>query len=406
MSQQTVAIVGAGLGGFQVAAVLRDLQFPGRVVLIGDEPHAPYHRPPLSKSFLLGTTDEAKLAMRPGTFYTDKRIELITGKRAVAIDRAHQKLALEDDSVIEYDHLVLATGARGRPLPVAGADLAGVHFLRTVDDARVLRESLGKRRRVVVIGAGFIGLEFAAGALKYGADVTVVEVADRPMARVVSAPMSAIFAREFANMNVRMMFNTQVMHLLGEGGRVTGVETVDGQVMDCDLVVIGIGVIANVELAATCNLDVQNGIVVDEHLLTADPNISAVGDCAAHPNAFANGTVRIESVQNATDQGRCVAGRIAGRAAPFGAVPWFWSDQGSLKLQIAGLSGGFDRTVVRGDPGGTSCAVFCYSKERLLAVETVNRPADHMAARRLIGGRVTLTAEQAADESFDLKSCR
>lgn len=403
MSQQTVAIVGAGLGGFQVAAVLRDLQFPGRVVLVGDEPHAPYHRPPLSKSFMLGTTEESKLGMRPPTFYADKRIELITGKRAVAVDRAHCKLALEDDSVIEYDHLVLATGARNRPLPVPGTDLGGVHFLRTVGEARRLRASLASVKKVVVIGAGFIGLEFAASALESGVEVTVIEVADRPMARALSVPMSAVFARELTRMNVRLLFNTQVMRLIGAGARVTGVETVEGQLVPCDLVVIGVGVIPNVELAATCNLDVQNGIVVDEHLLTADSSISAVGDCAAHPSAHADGIVRIESVQNATDQGRCVAGRIAGRPSRFTAVPWFWSDQGDLKLQIAGLTAGCDRTVVRGDPTSTSCAVFCFRGERLLGVETVNRPADHMAARRLIANHVQLSAEQAADERFDLK---
>jgi 3-phenylpropionate/trans-cinnamate dioxygenase ferredoxin reductase subunit len=215
--------------------------------------------------------------------------------------------------------------------------------------------------------------------------------------------MSAVFARELARMNVRLLFNTQVMRLMGAGAKVTGVETVEGQVVPCDLVVIGIGVIPNVELAATCNLDVQNGIVVDERLLTVDSSISAVGDCAAHPSAHADGIVRIESVQNATDQGRCVAGRIAGRPSRFTAAPWFWSDQGDLKLQIAGLTAGCDRTVVRGDQTSTSCAVFCFRGERLLGVETVNRPADHLAARRLIANHVQLSAEQAADERFDLK---
>jgi 3-phenylpropionate/trans-cinnamate dioxygenase ferredoxin reductase subunit len=396
--QATVAIVGGGLAGFQVAASLREFGFSGRVVLIGDEPHRPYQRPPLSKAYLLGAIEEARLPMRPEAFYQDRRIELMLGKRAVAIDRAHHKLALDDDSVIAYEHLVLAVGARNRPLPVPGADLDGVFFLRTLDEARALRARLGSAKSAIVVGAGFIGLEFAMGARKLGLDVTVIEVADRPMARALSREMSALFMREHAASGVRFLLNTQVMRLIGNAGRVSGVETVEGQEISGELVLIGIGVIPNVELAATCDLELRDGILVNEQLASADERISAIGDCAAHPNPYTADTVRIESVQNATDQGRCVAARIAGRPLPFNFVPWFWSDQGHLKLQIAGIAAGSDRTVVRGDPGGSSCSVFCYRGGRLLAVETVNRPADHMAARRLLGNHVSPTAEQAADE--------
>jgi 3-phenylpropionate/trans-cinnamate dioxygenase ferredoxin reductase subunit len=403
MPEPAVVIVGAGTAGFQVAAGLRDLRYEGRVILVGDEDCGPYHRPPLSKTYLLGTTDDARVAMRPEVFYNDRKIELRTGQRAVAIDRTHRKLALDDDTVIPYTHLVLAVGARNRPLPVSGAELNGVFFLRTLDEARALRARLARARNAVVIGAGFIGLEFASAARKSGVAVTVIDVADRPMARALSAEMSNVFTREHAKAGVRFLFNTQVMRLMGAAGHVTGVETVEGEVLDADLVVIGIGVIPNVELAATCDLDIRNGIVVDEQLLTGDPNISAVGDCAAHPNPFAPGMTRIESVQNATDQGRCVAARIAGRPSAFCAVPWFWSDQGDLKLQIAGIATGCERVIVRGDPASASCAAFCFSGERLLAVETVSRPADHMAARHLIAHRAMLTPEQAADESFDLK---
>jgi 3-phenylpropionate/trans-cinnamate dioxygenase ferredoxin reductase subunit len=403
MSESTVAIVGTGLGGFQVAAALREQHFSGRIVLVGDEPHAPYQRPPLSKAYLLGAMDEARLAMRPAGFYQERQIELLTGKRAVAIDRTHRKLALDDESVIEYGHLVLATGARNRPLPVPGADLEGVHFLRTVDEARVIRERLGQAKRAVVIGAGFIGLEFASSARKAGLDVTVIDVADRPMARALSTEMGRIFTREHTAAGVKLLFNTQIMRILGEGGHVTGVETVEGLKIPGELVVIGIGVIPNVELAATCNLEVRNGILVDDCLLTKDPNISAVGDCTAHPNPYTSDVVRLESVQNATDQGRCVAARIMGKRAPYHAVPWFWSDQGDLKLQIAGLMIGHDRVIMRGDPAGKSATVFCFCGERLIAVETVNRPADHMVARRLIGSGARLTPAQAADESVDLK---
>jgi 3-phenylpropionate/trans-cinnamate dioxygenase ferredoxin reductase component len=400
----TVAIVGAGLAGFQVASVLRDQQYQGRVVLIGDEPHRPYHRPPLSKAYLLNAPDELSVAMRPDAFYADKKIEIMTSIRAVSIDRTHRKLALDNGSVIDFEHLVLAVGARNRTLHVPGYDLNGVFFLRHLEEARALRVRLHKAKQAVVIGAGFIGLEFASAALKLGVAVTVLEVADRAMSRALSAPMSTLFSREHSKSGMRFLFNTQLKRLIDDEGRVAGVETVDGTVIDADLVLIGIGVIPNVELAATCNLEIRNGIAVDANLATADPNISAVGDCASYPSPYTTEEfVRLESIQNATDQARCVAARILGRPLPYSAVPWFWSDQGALKLQIAGLTVGHDEAVVRGDPAGTSCSVFCFRGGRLLGVETVNRPADHMAARRLVGNHIALSPAQAADETVDLK---
>jgi 3-phenylpropionate/trans-cinnamate dioxygenase ferredoxin reductase component len=400
----TVAIVGAGLAGFQVASVLRDQHYEGRVVLIGDEPHRPYHRPPLSKAYLLNAPDELSVAMRPDAFYADKKIEVMTSIRAVSIDRTHRKLALDNGSVVDFEHLVLAVGARNRTLHVPGYNLNGVFFLRHLEEARALRVRLHKAKQAVVIGAGFIGLEFASAALKLGVAVTVLEVADRAMSRALSAPMSTLFSREHAKSGMRFLFNTQLKRLIDDEGRVAGVETVDGTVIDADLVLIGIGVIPNVELAATCNLEIRNGIAVDANLATADPNISAVGDCASYPSPYTTEEfVRLESIQNATDQARCVAARILGRPLPYSAVPWFWSDQGPLKLQIAGLTVGHDEAVVRGDPAGTSCSVFCFRGGRLLGVETVNRPADHMAARRIVGNHIALSPAQAADEGVDLK---
>jgi len=404
MSESTVAIVGAGLAGFQVASSLRDLKYPGRIVLIGEESHRPYQRPPLSKGYLVDTLDESRLSMRPDAYYADKHIEMLASTRAVAIDRSHRKLALDNGSVIDFEHLVLAVGARNRPLHVPGYDLNGVYFLRHLDEARALRVRMHKAKQAVVIGAGFIGLEFASSAMKLGVQVTVLEVADRPMSRALSVPMSQLFMREHAKSGMRLSFETQVKGLLGDEGRVAAVETVDGTVLEADLVLIGIGVIPNVELAATCNLALRNGIAVDGNLATADPHISAVGDCASFPSAFSSEEfVRLESVQNATDQGRCVAARIMGRPQPYSAVPWFWSDQGPLKLQIAGLTAGHDETVIRGDSAGISCSMFCFRGGRLLGVESVNRPADHMVSRRLLGNRAPLTPAQAADESFDLK---
>jgi 3-phenylpropionate/trans-cinnamate dioxygenase ferredoxin reductase subunit len=404
-STPSVVIGGAGLGGFQVGAALREMGYAGRIVIVGDEPYRPYHRPPLSKAYLMGATDDGKVAMRPDAFYADKKIELLTGRQVVALDRGHHHVALDDDSVLEYGHFVFAVGARNRPLPVHGAQARGVYYLRTLDEARALKTALGTARNAVVIGAGFIGLEFAAAAAKRGVAVTVIEVADRPMARALSPGIAAIFAREHIRNGVRFMFNSQVLHILTEADSVSAVETVEHERVPADVVVIGIGVQPNVEVAAAAGLDVRNGIVVDDRLSTSDTDVSAVGDCAAHPNPFAEGsTVRIESVQNATDQARCVAARLVGKPGRYASVPWFWSDQGDLKLQIAGLTTGCDEVVTRGDVSGTSCAAFCFRQGRLLGVETVNRPADHMVARRLIGQHVSLTPAQAADEHFDLKA--
>jgi 3-phenylpropionate/trans-cinnamate dioxygenase ferredoxin reductase subunit len=404
-SETGIVIAGAGLGGFQVAAALREMGHQGRIVLVGDEPQRPYHRPPLSKGYLLGAVDDGKTAMRPESFYADKRIELLTGRKVIALDRAHHHAALDDDRVLEYGQFVFAVGARNRPLPVHGADLRGVYHLRTLDEARALKAALGTAKNAVVIGAGFIGLEFAAAATKLGVAVTVIEVADRPMARALSPEIAAIFTREHAKSGMRFMFNSQVLHILGEAGRAVVVETVEHERVPADVVVIGIGVQPNVEVAAAAGLDVRNGIVVDEMLRTSDPNVSAVGDCAAHPNPFAAGNlVRLESVQNATDQARCVAARLTGKPASYASVPWFWSDQADLKLQIAGLTNGFDRLVVRGDSSGTACSAFCFREGRLVGVESVNRPGDHMLARRLVGQHAALSPAQAADESFDLKA--
>ena len=405
MTQPTVAIIGAGQAGLQVAVSLREQHYDGRVILVGDEPHAPYQRPPLSKAYLLGEAGEAQVTLRPAAFFKQHGIELVTGKRAVAIDRTRRRVGLDDDTAIEYEHLVLATGARNRPLPVPGAELQNVYFLRTLDEASTLRARMADAKNAVVIGAGFIGLEFAASASKLGLNVTVLDVADRPMARAVSKTMSAVFAREHEKSGVKLSFDTQVIRLLGQEGRVSAVETVDRKLLPADLVVIGIGVIPNVELAATGNLPVENGVVVDEFLQTCDSHISAVGDVAAHPNPYAHlPRLRLESVQNATDQGRCVALRIMGKPARYDALPWFWSFQGNLKLQMAGLPGAGCEEVARGDVNGTALTVFLFREGKLVCVETLNRAGDHMLARKLLANRVALTPQQAADPQFDLKS--
>lgn len=432
----SVVIAGAGQGGFQVAASLREAGFPGRIVLVGDEPGLPYQRPPLSKAYLLGETTAERLRFRQAPWYAEHRIELRPGERVVAVDRAARRVVLASGETLPYGHLVLATGARDRRLAVPGADLPGVMSLRTLEDADRLRPRLLAARDVAVVGAGFIGLEAAAVAARLGSRVHVVELAARPMARAVSPEISAFFHAAHAGMGTGILFSASVTRILahpadpprsraagavrpaagerteadGPGatdgdGRVTGVETADGLRLPADLVVVGIGIVPNVELAAEAGLAVENGVVVDELLSTEDPAVSAIGDCAAFPCRHAGGArVRLESVQNAADQARCVAARLVGRPAPYAAVPWFWSDQGPLKLQMVGLTAGHDTAVLRGDPDSGSFSVFCFRGGRLVGVESVNRPADHLAGRRLLAGAADLTPAQVADPAFDLKA--
>lgn len=400
-----IVVAGAGQAGFQVAASLREAGYAGRVVLFGEEAELPYQRPPLSKAYLDGRADDESLQLRPRSFFDEHRIEYIAGERLARIDRRARSVELCSGRSLAYDHLVLATGSRNRTLPVAGVDLDGVVQLRTLKDAADLKQKLPDVRRVAVIGAGFIGLEFAAVAAGRGMTVTVIEATGRPMTRGLSPVMSAFFRKAHEGSGVRFLFDAVASRITGENGRVTGVDTADGGHVPADLVLVGIGVVPNVEAAVDAQLPVGNGILVDEQLLTGDPDISAVGDCASFPTRFAGGgRVRLESVQNAVDGAKAVAGRLAGRPTPHGAVPWFWSDQGPLKLQIAGLSVPHDRAVMRGDPASGAFSTFCFAGERLAGVESVNRPGDHMAARRVLAGLIPITPDEAADPRFDLKA--
>jgi 3-phenylpropionate/trans-cinnamate dioxygenase ferredoxin reductase subunit len=404
MPATVVAIIGAGQAGFQAAASLRDTGFAGRILLIGDEPVVPYQRPPLSKSYLAGESGVDDLWLRPAEFYAKRQIDLVYGDAVTAIDRGQRCLQLASGLAFAWDHLLFAAGAGCRPLAVPGAELDGVLALRTLADADALRQRLNEAREVVVVGAGFIGLEFAAVALARGTMVHIIEVTRQPMGRVVSEPVSRFFTEAHVGWGAEVALGTGVARILGAGGRVSGVETTDGRRIPADLVLICIGVIPNAELAGRAGLAVDNGIVVDEYLLTSDPAISAIGDCANFPTPFAPVRVRLESVQNAVDQGRCVADRLAGHPEPYRKVPWFWSDQGDLKLQIAGITTGHDMSVMRGRPADRNFSVFCFREGRLIGVESVNRTADHVVARRLLAGDPELSPEQAADESYDLRA--
>jgi 3-phenylpropionate/trans-cinnamate dioxygenase ferredoxin reductase subunit len=418
MADPVVAVIGAGQAGFQAASSLRQEGFAGRVVLIGDEPGLPYQRPPLSKSYLAGESGLDELWLRPEAFYEKQEIELITGEAVMAIDRPGRSIRLASGRTLGCDQIVLATGARYRPLPVPGAELDGVLPLRTLADADVLRQRLVQARDIVVVGAGFIGLEFAAVAIAAGAAVHIIEVTHHPMGRVVSVPTSRFFTEAHRSWGATISLGTGVSRILGDGRRATAVETSDGRVLPADLVLICIGVVPNAELAREAGLATDNGIVVDETLSTGAPEVSAIGDCANFPTRFASTgptghadtltgylRVRLESVQNGVDQAREVAARIAGkRVGPYDKVPWFWSDQRDLKLQIAGLTIGHDLAALRGHPDSGSFSVFCFAGDRLIGVESVNRPADHIIARRMLAGDPHLSPTQAADESYDLKA--
>ena len=406
-SIERIVIVGAGQAGFQAAASLREAGFSGSLTLVGEEAALPYQRPPLSKAYLAGKTDARGLLLRQESFFAEHRIDHRSGTRVTAIDRAERSLLLSDGDRLAYDHLILATGTRNRALPVQGADLAGVRQLRSLDDADALRSAIADSHRIVVVGAGFIGLEFAAVCAARGLSVTVIEAAERVMARAVSPETSEAFRTSHEEAGVTFLFGAGVTTLEGEAGRVAAVRTADGQSLPADLVLVGIGVVPNQELAAEAGLTVRDGIEVDAFLATSDPAISAIGDCVRFPSRFAAGMpggdrVRIESVQNAVDQGRCLAARLTGRPAAYDAVPWFWSDQGPRKLQIAGLAAPGDASVPR--RAGAGFSVFRFRDDALSAVESVDRPADHMAARRLLTSAKRLTPEQAADPNFDLKA--
>ncbi len=402
MAPGAVAIIGSGHAGFQVAASLRQLGFGEPIYLINDEGHLPYQRPPLSKAYLKGTGGPESLMFRPQKFYTDQNIELISD-RAVAIDRASRKLKLASGAALDYGHLVLATGARNRLLDIPNANLPEVRYLRILDDSEDLRKRMASSKHVVVIGAGFIGLEFAATARIKGLEVDVLELASRVMARAVTAEISEYFQERHAAAGVRIHLGVQATAIEASGDKVTGVSLSDGRHIPADLVVVGVGVLPNVELAAEAGLPVASGIIVNEHLLTADPDISAIGDCALFVSPRFGGSLRLESVQNATDHARCVAARLTGDDKVYDGQPWFWSDQGDDKLQIAGLTTGYDRVVLRGDPAQKAFSAFCYRAGQLVGIESVNRAGDHMFGRRLLPMDRSIEPEQAADQSFDLK---
>ncbi len=401
---ETIIVIGAGQAGVQLATTLRKLGFAGRLLLIGEESHLPYKRPPLSKAFLAGTVDRAALHVVPQSSLDKAEIEFIAGVSVAKIDRSTQHIELSDGRRLAYDKLALTTGCRARPLSLPGADRPNVFTVRTIDDVEALRLHCSEGKRAVVVGGGFIGLEMSAVLLKMGLKVTVLEGLPRVLARVTVPEVSAFFERIHREAGVDLRTEVKIEAFEGEP-QVSRVRLGDGSHVDADVVIVGIGQIPNSELAQAAGLAVDNGIVVDEHAQTSDADIVAAGDCSNHPNAFYDRRLRLESVQNAMEQSRAAAATLLGTPQPYHAVPWFWSDQYDLKLQMVGLSAGFDQLVLRGDPQSERSFCAFYLKDgHLIAADAVSRPQEFMFAKKLVALRAPLEAAQLADESIPLKS--
>ena len=398
-----VIIIGAGQAGGETAQRLRQGGFEGEITLIGEEPAAPYQRPPLSKAYLKGEYDIDRLMLRPASVYAEERIALLTKTRGVWIDRANRKVRVEGGRELPYDALVLATGAKPRKLPLVGADLDGVYLFRTAADVDAVRARFVSGAKLIVIGAGYIGLEVAAVARQCGLEVTVVETAVRPLARVTSPEVAGFFLDEHTRQGVRFVLGGQPALIKGQD-RVTGVALSDGAELPADLVIAGIGVTPDIAIAEQCGLTVNNGIVTDRHCRTSDPNIFAIGDCAARPMVHYEGRIaRLESVHNAVEGAKIVAATLTGGKEHTEEAPWFWSDQYDLKLQIAGLFHGYDHMVFRGVMADRAFAAFYYKGEKLIAVDAVNRPAEYLGAKMLIQTNRTLPPSVIEDMSRPMK---
>jgi 3-phenylpropionate/trans-cinnamate dioxygenase ferredoxin reductase subunit len=398
-----VVILGAGQAGGETALALRDLGYEGKITLVGDEPWLPYRRPPLSKAFLSGVIDIDSLLLASGEEYEQRGVEVRTGVRAEAIDRAAHVVRLNDGSELAYEKLVLALGGRPRRLPLPGAELGNVVCLRTADDATALRAALQPSRKMVLIGAGYVGLEVAAVAIRAGLSVTVLEAADRILARSASPEMSRFYHDIHAGEGVSIQVGQAPVAITGKDGVATGVELASGETIAADIVVVGVGLVPNVEIAEAAGVECENGIKIDENGQTSDPDILACGDCANQFFPELGRSYRLESVPAASGQAQAVAGTIVGEPEPYRDLPWFWSDQFDLKLQMAGLSQGYVRTVVRGNPESRAfCVFYLDDQSRVLAADAVNQPREHAQSKRLLGKSIGDRHGELADPTVAL----
>jgi len=398
-----VVIIGAGHAGGSAAAFLRQYGHTGPIVLVGDEPLVPYQRPPLSKAWLKGEADAESLSLKPAEWYEENDCRLILGATATALNRGARQVSLSNGATLDYDYLILASGARARMLPIPGAELKGVMALRTAADAEALKAALGPGKRLAIVGGGYVGLEVAASARALGADAVILEREPRVLARVACEALSTFFTDYHEARGVVFELSAGVEAFEGSGGHVTGVRLSDGRVLPCDAVIVGVGAIPNDEMARAAGLECVNGVVVNLEARTADPRVFAVGDVTHRPLPHYDRMFRLESVPNALEQAKQVASAIAGRAGPTPEVPWFWSDQYDLKLQIAGIPFDADRVLLRGDPATAKFAVFHLQGDVVRAVEAVNAPPEFMMGRKLIENRTPVIIDKLADPTVSMK---
>jgi 3-phenylpropionate/trans-cinnamate dioxygenase ferredoxin reductase subunit len=404
MPEQTCVIVGASHAGTQLALSLRQGGWEGRIVLAGDEPVKPYQRPPLSKDVLSGLKSLDQIPIRPAAVLENAGIEFMLGRRVETIDRARKILYLDDGESLAYDKLALTLGAYPSTIPLTGTDKYGVHYLRKLADVEQIRPLIGEGKSAVIIGGGYIGLEAGAVLRQTGMTVTVLEALPRVLQRVTAPVVSTFYQRLHDEEGLWIVTGALVTSIEGEY-QVERVHCADGSEIDADLVIIAVGVLPNTKLAARAGLEVEDGILVDEFARTSDPDIVAAGDCTRHFNPIYQRRVRLESIQNAMDQARTAAATLNGDLQPYHALPWFWSEQYGVKLQIAGLSQGYDNLVLRGDPEtGRSFAVFYFLGDRLLAVDAVNRPGEFMTGKKLLLAEARVDKEKLADESIPVKN--
>lgn len=395
-----IVIIGAGHAAGQTAASLRQAKYEGSITIIGDETHIPYQRPPLSKQYLAGEQGIERVYLRPEKFYVEKEIELKLGVTATSIDRDAHTVTLDTAEIVEYDKLLLATGSRPRTMDVPGSDLAGIHYLRTIADVDAIRDDLSPGKRLVIVGGGYIGLEVAAVSRELGLEVHVLEMEDRILQRVTTSTMSTYYHNLHEGHGVHLHTNTAVTGFTGSD-HVTGV-LCNGTEFAADLVIIGIGIIANTQLAEQAGLDTDNGIVVDDHCRTSDADIFAAGDCSNHPNPLLNRRLRLESVPNAMEQARVCATNMLGGDQTYASMPWFWSDQYDLKLQMVGFSGDGDDQVLRGDMAQHQFAMFYLKDGTVVAADAINNPKEFMICKQLIGKQVDRAILE--DPDSDLKA--
>ena len=395
-----MVIIGCGQAGGQAAASLRQEKYEGPITMIGQEPYIPYQRPPLSKQYLSGEQEKEKLSLRQESFYSEKEINLMLETSVLSLDPQKKELQLEKGETVTYDKLLIATGGRPRKLEVDGHTLKGIHYLRNIDDVDAIKTQMSTSQNLVIVGGGYIGLEVASVAIKKGLTVSVLEMESRILERVTTEEMSAFYHQLHTDEGVNILTSTQAKAFKGS-------ETVESVVcgdheIPADLVIVGIGILPNTEMAEAAGLETNNGLVVDEHCRTSNEHIFAAGDCTNHPNPILNRRLRLESVPNAMEQGRVAASNMLGGSKSYASMPWFWSDQYEHKLQMVGFSKDSDQSVVRGDMESKSFTVFYLKDDSIIAADSVNNPKEFMASKQLVGKKASI--EALADTSIELKT--